>query len=333
MSPFLHFLSFCVVTRWLHRNPIQAFHAARQKIQLELIKFSTAPLLQATRKAFNIMVTHWESSRRPLYIRTVWRDGQHHVILDKTKEHSDVDDPKRKPKQLLPNQVRATKSAGPSVNLLNVSSVRVLLSGVRRHRNGSREIHLSDKPPERPKTWTSGSICSRQIACKNLNNEVDFGAIKGFRPPSLHPSHYAELPSLEAECANNDPQMKPTSKKSLMMTADTEIKQVSEEGNNMVDYSVLKTQSPSGSHKDSSQNILIYSNQEISTVTDENFYHILPLRANQDDDECQEELEKEVDPRMNSVRRQLHIFMPNLPAKRSSDCNSSIISSKISSQL
>ncbi|XP_066252080.1 uncharacterized protein [Euwallacea similis] len=296
------------------------------------------------------MVTHWESSRRPLYIRTVWRDGQHHVILDKTKEHSDVHDPKRKLKQLLPNQVRATKSAGPSVNLLNVSSVRVLLSGVRRHRNGSREIHLSEKPPERPKTWTSGSICNRQIACKNLNNEVDFGAIKGFRPPSLQQSHYEELPSLEAECglldnalsekvivwldlANNDPQMKPTSKKGLTLTAEMEAKQVPVEEKNVVDCSVLKSQSPPGSRKDSAQNILVYSNQEVSTITDENFYHVLPPRASQDEGECQEELEEEVDPRVNSVRRQLHIFMPNLPAKRSSDCDSSIISSKISSQL
>lgn len=69
------------------------------------------------------MVSHWDSSKRPLYVKTVWRDGQHHVLLN---DQQTPKQPKKSTKK-YPSEKRPIKSA-PLTNYtnLNVSSVRIL---------------------------------------------------------------------------------------------------------------------------------------------------------------------------------------------------------------
>lgn len=76
------------------------------------------------------MVTHWESSRRPLFVKTVWRDGHHHVLLENEPPLSDSlksDEHKRRTAR------RSTKSAVPASvpqTHLNVTPIKLILSGV-----------------------------------------------------------------------------------------------------------------------------------------------------------------------------------------------------------
>ncbi|CAG9858085.1 unnamed protein product [Phyllotreta striolata] len=68
-------------------------------------------------------MARWESSKRPLYVKTVWKDGQRHVLLgEQRQQESD-----RKPGRRLIEVQRPVRSAVTSslVNL-EVSSVRLL---------------------------------------------------------------------------------------------------------------------------------------------------------------------------------------------------------------
>lgn len=277
------------------------------------------------------MVIHWESSRRPMYIRTVWKDGQHHVVLDKTKEILQEESPSFR-KGLPATTQRTTKSAG-SLNF-NVSSVRVLLTGVKRFRNCK---DFREKSLERPKTWNS-STYHRQATCRNLNNEVNFEAIRGFKPPIVtKPLEVSFLEERQFKVLENSLSEKVMVWLDLANHQDSQIEKLganlemfqSEEiilekktcdVDNILESSVLKNQTP---REEKTETLVIYSSEELQTVDNEHFYHVLTPRTRS------EEYEDDVKP--NYERRQLHIFMPNLPSKKFSDCDSSLLSSSKSS--
>ncbi|KAH1005002.1 hypothetical protein HUJ04_006084 [Dendroctonus ponderosae] len=288
------------------------------------------------------MVTHWESSRRPLYVRTIWKDGQHHVILDKTKENY-LDTPSSRRSKPSSSQFnhRATRSAGSAVNF-NVSSVRVLLSGIRRFKSGGKETRTRNAP----QTFTR--IGGEFVSCKNLNNEVTFEAIRGLPPPSLKKRNSAAkdlqtTPKVSSDNALSKKVMnwldlsKHSDRKQAKLKKECFVDQQSEElpeccvfsqSPKTEDSSVLK-KSPKQSGNN--QEIIVYSSEEVQLPDEEHFYHVLTPRTTTEEYTYEEEYNAD-DPSERKVdceRRQLHIFMPNLP-KKSSDCGSSIFSSKLS---
>lgn len=276
------------------------------------------------------MVIHWESSRRPMYIRTVWKDGQHHVVLDKTKEIHQEESPSFRKRPTATTQ-RTTKSAG-SVNF-NVSSVRVLLTGVKRFRNCSKDFR--EKSIERPKTWNS-STYNRQATCRNLNNEVNFDTIRGFKPPTVtKPLEVSFCEERQIKVLENSLSEKVMVWLDLANHQDSEIEKLGAnlemfqsvepllgektcDVDNILESSVLKNQTP---REKKAENMVIYSSEEVQTVDNEHFYHVLTPRTTSE----------EYDVKPNYERRQLHIFMPNLPSKKFSDCDSSLLSSSKSS--
>ncbi|XP_057654167.1 uncharacterized protein LOC130892665 [Diorhabda carinulata] len=69
------------------------------------------------------MVTHWESSKKPLYVKTIWKEGQHHVILN-CKEHSRQ---YKNPSMTRCTYNKRTVKSAPSTNAnLNVSTFKLL---------------------------------------------------------------------------------------------------------------------------------------------------------------------------------------------------------------
>ncbi|XP_050294279.1 uncharacterized protein LOC126734627 [Anthonomus grandis grandis] len=303
------------------------------------------------------MVTHWESSRRPLYIRTIWKDGQHHVILDKAKEKSNEQSTSRRTKQSLssPNSHRTTKSATAGSNL-KISSVRVLLSGIKSFKNSCKTGKIREKSVERPKTWVQ-PVVARQITCKNLNKEV------AFEPrPTLTKCNTVEKDindSLAEKCLDNALSEKvllwldlathtsQTPPKDYTVTAQAcilkakeakEMQELIEESRNdnvasdhiILESSILKNCSP----REEDQSIVVYSSQEL-TLNDcqQSFYHLVnPTFAKTEEEYSYQEQEKEETEEKEksyTAKRQLHIFMPNLP-KKSSECDSSLLSSKMS---
>lgn len=308
------------------------------------------------------MVTHWESSRRPLYVRTIWKDGQHHVILDKTKEKEVNLSTYKRSKQCSSSQSthRTSKSASTGVNL-KVSSVRVLLSGIKTFKYGHKESRIRQKSNERPKTWT-GTI-NRCETCKNSNKEVAFSAVRGLKPPNLYKSNtlnsdlneshiqenfhtnildnaLSEKVLIWLDLATNNSQLEKEIRAECTVTAqpchiaskwDKQFEHAccnEDTAEEIVDSSILKNTSPRYDEK-GKETVVVYSNEETETPR-ENFYHVLTPTVNNEEFTYREEpVEEKIEMPVNSVKRQLHIFMPNLP-KKSSDCDSSIFSSKIS---
>lgn len=308
------------------------------------------------------MVTHWESSKRPLYVRTIWKDGQHHVILDKTKEKEVNLSTYKRSKQCPSSQSthRTSKSASAGVNL-KVSSVRVLLSGIKAFKHGHKESKITQKSNERPKTWT-GPV-NRCETCKNSNKEITFSAIRGLKPSNLYKSNTLDSDLNEShiqekfhtnildnalsekvliwlDLATNNSQLEKEIRTECTVTAqachmaskwDKQLEHAccnEDTAEEIVDSSILKNTSPRYD-ENGKETIVVYSNEE-TEIPRENFYHVLtPTVHNEDFTYREETVEEEIETAVNSVKRQLHIFMPNLP-KKSSDCDSSILSSKIS---
>lgn len=281
------------------------------------------------------MVTHWESSRRPLYVRTIWKDGQHHVILDKTKENF-LDTPSSRRSKPSSSQFnhRATRSAGSAVNF-NVSSVRVLLSGVRRFKSGGKDTRTRDAP----QSFTR--IGGEFVSCNNLNKDVTFEAIRGFWPPSFKKLNSAtkDLQTQTTPTVLSDNALSKKVMTWLDLSTHSDQKKLVDQSGNLPECCVISQSSKaedssvlkkSPRQSDKNQDIVVYSSEEVQLPDEEHFYHVLTPRTTTEDTYDEEyNIEDASEPRVNCERRQLHIFMPNLP-KKSSECGSSIFSSKLS---
>ncbi|XP_050512259.1 uncharacterized protein LOC126888231 [Diabrotica virgifera virgifera] len=116
------------------------------------------------------MVTHWESSKRPLYFKTVWKDGQHHVILN-CREN--IVPNKKVPPKCSFNSVRSVKSApSSSSSHFNVSTLKLLdTEDVKPHRrcktSNKSQANLSPKYPF--KIFTK-QVSVNSAAEKNIKN-------------------------------------------------------------------------------------------------------------------------------------------------------------------
>lgn len=121
-------------------------------------------------------MVHWDSSTRPLFVRTVWRDGQHHVLLQK----EDADEFKRplKSRRMVISASGKSSARSESSNTggssnFKVSSVKLLLNGVKGFKSDKRVRCQS--PLNRPhETYTIDVVPSNPVYYQNINKDVTF---------------------------------------------------------------------------------------------------------------------------------------------------------------
>lgn len=144
------------------------------------------------------MESRWKSSRRPLFVKTVWSNGHHHVLLQKeetTPENKQQTKDCRRVKSSVTQTSRIIPKTEDSTKLLTVSTVRILLSGIRNFKD-SGVSRCNSVSPRKPmvKTYTIDVIPTEQIKLRNINNEIVFedrrtaneikreSRVTGFRP-------------------------------------------------------------------------------------------------------------------------------------------------------
>lgn len=306
------------------------------------------------------MVTHWESSTRPLFVKTVWRDGQHHVVLRKDEEpvakknlHSSNHNSAR--------SIRSTKTTTSS-NKKGSGSVKLVLAGVGTF-NATEKKLLRPLDLTSPKE-TSGDLrnprgilnqSSRYKIGKNLNLCVKSNSID----VNVERENYDKLGIISPyfTCNNYVEPYTDTLSERVMVWLDLAI----QNGNYTKELKIQPQRIVTACHisqkrQHSAVKRRSLADCKLNTNCDreEDTFHVegISQSVNSSDlvgdviskeNDARHQLSSEVEenivvkgleqtlPRkkMNSVKRQLHIFMPNLPNKYS-DCDSSILSSKVS---
>lgn len=123
--------------------------------------------------------SRWESSSRPLFVRTVWVDGHHHVVLG--KEDPAANRPKKSRSRVSSscsvNSTDSRASGRENVNFQNfkVSTVKLILAGIHAQ-NGKQNRANSQLPPscsfdEAITVDVSPIEC---IKVKNFNKDIQF---------------------------------------------------------------------------------------------------------------------------------------------------------------
>ncbi|KAG5864986.1 hypothetical protein JTB14_036349 [Gonioctena quinquepunctata] len=315
------------------------------------------------------MVTHWESSRRPLYVRTIWKDGQHHVVLhEENSRHSQKTGKTH-------NTTRTVKSATVSYSSnLNVTSMKLLNNAgstecaktTRRCKTSVKDrlqvtplkhlqkqvsfnIPLDDKTNTLGLAIRSNSIdISEQRTCydgdKSDDNIARFITYNSFIEPVNDSLSERVLVWLDLATQHGNGFNQEKSELLRVVTAQPVVKK---KQNNFSRHRCMSSCHPTDLNEPKSSfqvegvsqslqftNRSILRNNEncnesnaifeqsstpellVSSKLEENF---VP-GAIEDKDDFRNTL---------GVKRQLHIFMPDLP-KKFSDCDSSVLSSKLS---
>ncbi|KAF7279848.1 hypothetical protein GWI33_006656 [Rhynchophorus ferrugineus] len=289
------------------------------------------------------MVMHWESSQRPLYVKTIWRDGQHHVILDKNKEHPlELTSSFRKQKSAIKSQSNRRTSKSATVKM---SSAKMLLSNVGRFKSVDHQW----KPTHDPDLMVKPLSGRQTVTCQ----EMVVNTMKTSRTSRLLKTESGGISSKSMYIDSSRALDNPLSDKVLVwldlavQSGNLSKKLNPMQGNHTpepvkmyvhassptntctpretVDSSILKQQPEYAA----SGEVIVFSKQEKDTVEDD-FYHILTPRI-KDQNICNGIMESKKRG-ASPTKRQLHIFMPNLP-KKTSDCDSSILSSIMSSSI
>lgn len=133
------------------------------------------------------MQTRWETSRRPLFIKTVWVNGYHHPVL--FNDDSVINESKSVHKE------RRTKSAAmynwnSSVRddektddkCLKITTIKLLLAGIRNFKDVSnnKHNHTASSPmiTNAEESYTIDVLPKETIKFKDLNNEITFNQLK-----------------------------------------------------------------------------------------------------------------------------------------------------------
>ncbi|RZB40729.1 hypothetical protein BDFB_008743 [Asbolus verrucosus] len=271
-----------------------------------------------------MVVTRWESSSRPLFVRTVWRDGHRHVVL----REDDVASPARTSRRSVSSTSRRSAKPPPTPDNsgFKVPSVKLLLAGWRGPK--TRRCKTEARSREYVKTAiTIDIIPSDSVRYSDINKQVSFDNVKKLSaksssfevtetPPPFSYDNYCveQFASLSERvmiwldlAIQNHKQFKnidvkkrpPTCKKnSFDGKYNPREKNLEERQKSVKDVSVLERAPP-----------LVTSHMECEEVEAVNLEQKPKLRG--------------------TAKRQLHIFLPNLPKKSSE--SSSLLSSKASS--
>lgn len=129
-----------------------------------------------TLKCF-VMKSRWETSRRPLFVKTVWADGYHHAVLftsDSIEEDKFENKQRRVKSALCQTKNPISNAKAPNDKCLNISTVKILLAGIRNLKEG-RHTH-NESANSNEDAYTIDVIPDEPIKLKNLNNEILFAS-------------------------------------------------------------------------------------------------------------------------------------------------------------
>lgn len=298
------------------------------------------------------MVTYWESSKRPLYLKTIWRDGQHHVVLEK----EDVMLQQRPPssaRSILSRKAKSAIAALPITNL-NVPSIKLFLGD-------SKDCVSTKDNKSRSKRCKTGPSWKTLLSSRN-NNEKDKNLNLYIKSNSVDVSegrvtenfsHYLTYTNYMEHCNN-------TLSERVLVWLDL----ATQNGNQIKQLKIESQRLPVISHPNnqfvkvplkrrclsnhqinetsffvegitttamSTKTALPDAEKVVLNITAESLQEEILVTSEIEQNIVIEKMEEDSDDNSKGtmIKRQLHIFMPDLP-KKYSDCDSSILSSQIS---
>lgn len=251
----------------------------------------------------------WESSNRPLFIKTVWKDGQHHVIFKKEEEETFI----RTARSARKNPVSSRKkpNAENSGNF-KVPSVKLILAGLKNFKNENFKLKKSEKREFIKSAITVDVIPSDSVRFSDLNKQVFFK------------NERRKFKSSSMEVKNNSENLSPPPFSYSDYYFDQNNTTLSERVMIWLDLAIQNN------HKQI-QKINVKKTEIGNKPKIEQKELPLPVVASQMEVDFGNEpqIEAKLPELRSSEKRQLHIFLPVLP-KKTSD-SGSFLSSKSSS--
>lgn len=282
------------------------------------------------------MVTYWESSRRPLFVKTVWRDGQHHVLLENESDanyYQKQDEIKRiSTTDSRKSNKRTSKSANVNTNL-NVAPIKLLLCGVTQFKNNLKMKRCKTTNvniTENVNHWNI--VPGEPIKIQDFNKTIIFNENK----EKIYPIVNETASCNEIVCNNLSDRVMIWLDLAHQNGKTVEIPP-NEDDDVVQEKTVIKNnnnqyRSHTLDFTERNEHATYNNNDEKFIVDDENGKEIIVLDSKLEENFVGTNNNVKMKNRLSTTKRQLHIFMPNLP-KRFSENGSSLLSSSLSSSL
>lgn len=131
------------------------------------------------------METHWESSKRPLFVKTVWMNGHRHVLLKRNETNLDYTQNKSNRKNVgrtttFPDSSRSINSTEHSKQL-QIKTVSIFLSGIRKFKEVGIPHEHNNSRKTIFKTYTIDVMPTDSVKLKNFNEEITFTKLKHYQ--------------------------------------------------------------------------------------------------------------------------------------------------------
>lgn len=129
------------------------------------------------------MQTRWETSKRPLFVKTVWVNGYHHPILfnDDTviNECKSIHKERRTKSAATYNWNQSVRDEERTENkCLKISTIKLLLAGIRNFKDVNKYSRTPSPRTVDEESYTIDVLPKETIKFKDLNNEVSFNQTK-----------------------------------------------------------------------------------------------------------------------------------------------------------
>lgn len=113
------------------------------------------------------MACYWESSQRPLFVKSVWQNGYRHAILSKEDPAAKSKSPRLRPRSQ--NSQERRPSLSKNNENLNIPAVQLLLANARRKKRDSTKASPSNRE-KLQKSLTFDVILREDIKITSKNN-------------------------------------------------------------------------------------------------------------------------------------------------------------------
>lgn len=143
------------------------------------------------------MQSRWETSRRPLFVKTVWANGYHHAVLfngdSSIDEFKPIHKERRTKSAIIHNDWNLSNVENTNENkYLKISTIRLLLAGIRNFKE-TKHCH-TPSPLTLDDSYTIDVLPKQSIKLKNLNSEISFHPPK---PPTKKNKFYGKSCSFD----------------------------------------------------------------------------------------------------------------------------------------
>lgn len=234
-------------------------------------------------------ITHWQSSVLPLFVRTIWTEGHHHVLL----RHEDPNILKVNSNHFKNKRKRVISDSSETESDFRLATVKLPLEDFK---NSSSNYKKIEQFPTR--AFTATPICSKLIRCNNQN--------------TVKPSPVVSPPP------NN------TLSERVMVWLDLAL--TSNSGNSPK-VEIVRNNKRAATAKPKKMEVLMSPKSPIK----EGICRVVAERKIGDD--LGAAVTKVKKRQIVGMKRELHIFLPELPKKVSGSDAGSVLSSKCSSLL